>query len=50
MPYADLNGFEIQYDVHAQGEPIVCVNRLAMNEFNAAVTQFVTATTTEAVR
>ena len=29
MPYADLNGFEIHYDVHGQGDPLVCVHGLA---------------------
>jgi len=28
MPHADLNGFEIHYDVHGAGEPLVCVHGL----------------------
>ena len=29
MPHADLNGFQIHYDVHGQGEPLVCVHGLS---------------------
>jgi pimeloyl-ACP methyl ester carboxylesterase len=29
MPHADLNGFEIHYDVHGQGDPLICVHGLA---------------------
>jgi pimeloyl-ACP methyl ester carboxylesterase len=29
MPHADLNGFEIYFDVHGQGEPLLCVHGLA---------------------
>ena len=29
MPHADLNGFEIHYDVHGQGRPLICVHGLA---------------------
>jgi 3-oxoadipate enol-lactonase len=28
MPYADLNGFEIHYDVRGEGEPLLCVHGL----------------------
>jgi pimeloyl-ACP methyl ester carboxylesterase len=28
MPYADLNGFEIHYDVHGEGEALLCVHGL----------------------
>src|SRR3954469_19486467 len=28
MPHADLNGFQIHYDVHGQGEPLLCVHGL----------------------
>jgi 3-oxoadipate enol-lactonase len=28
MPHADLNGFRIHYDVHGQGEPLLCVHGL----------------------
>src|SRR3954470_14571135 len=28
MPYADLNGFEIHYDVRGDGEPLLCVHGL----------------------
>lgn len=28
MPHADLNGLEIHYDVHGQGEPLLCVHGL----------------------
>src|SRR3954471_12425559 len=28
MPHADLNGFEIHYDVHGEGDPLVCVHGL----------------------
>ena len=28
MPSAQLNGFEIHYDVHGEGEPLVCVHGL----------------------
>jgi pimeloyl-ACP methyl ester carboxylesterase len=29
MPHADLNGFEIHYDVHGEGDPLVCVHGLS---------------------
>lgn len=29
MPHADLNGFELHYDVHGEGEPLVCVHGLS---------------------
>jgi 3-oxoadipate enol-lactonase len=29
MPHADLNGLEIHYDVHGEGDPLVCVHGLA---------------------
>jgi 3-oxoadipate enol-lactonase len=29
MPHADLNGFDIHYDVHGEGEPLICVHGLA---------------------
>jgi pimeloyl-ACP methyl ester carboxylesterase len=28
MPHADLNGFDIHYDVHGEGEPLLCVHGL----------------------
>jgi 3-oxoadipate enol-lactonase len=28
MPHAELNGFEIHYDVHGEGEPLLCVHGL----------------------
>jgi pimeloyl-ACP methyl ester carboxylesterase len=28
MPQADLNGIQIQYDVHGEGDPLVCVHGL----------------------
>ncbi|HEX6711774.1 MAG TPA: alpha/beta fold hydrolase [Thermoleophilaceae bacterium] len=28
MPHADLNGLEIHYDVHGEGDPLVCVHGL----------------------
>jgi pimeloyl-ACP methyl ester carboxylesterase len=28
MPHADLNGFEIHYDVHGEGDPLICVHGL----------------------
>jgi 3-oxoadipate enol-lactonase len=28
MPHADLNGFELHYDVHGEGEPLICVHGL----------------------
>src|SRR6476469_11012 len=28
MPHADLNGFQIHYDVHGEGEPLLCVHGL----------------------
>jgi 3-oxoadipate enol-lactonase len=28
MPHADLNGFQIHYDVHGEGDPLVCVHGL----------------------
>jgi len=28
MPHADLNGFELHYDVHGEGDPLVCVHGL----------------------
>ena len=28
MPHAELNGLQIHYDVHGQGEPLVCVHGL----------------------
>jgi 3-oxoadipate enol-lactonase len=28
MPHADLNGFDIHYDVHGEGDPLVCVHGL----------------------
>jgi 3-oxoadipate enol-lactonase len=28
MPHADLNGFQIHYDVHGDGEPLICVHGL----------------------
>jgi pimeloyl-ACP methyl ester carboxylesterase len=29
MPHADLNGIEIHYDVHGEGDPLICVHGLA---------------------
>ena len=29
MPQADLNGFQIHYDVHGEGDPLICVHGLA---------------------
>jgi pimeloyl-ACP methyl ester carboxylesterase len=29
MPHADLNGFQIHYDVHGDGDPLICVHGLA---------------------
>src|SRR6478752_62459 len=29
MPHADLNGFELHYDVHGEGEPLLCVHGLS---------------------
>jgi 3-oxoadipate enol-lactonase len=29
MPHADLNGLEIHYDVHGEGDPLICVHGLA---------------------
>ena len=29
MPHADLNGFELHYDVHGEGDPLICVHGLA---------------------
>jgi len=29
MPHADLNGLQIHYDVHGQGEPLLCVHGLS---------------------
>src|SRR6476646_1008841 len=28
MPHAALNGFEIHYDVHGEGDPLICVHGL----------------------
>jgi 3-oxoadipate enol-lactonase len=28
MPHADLNGIEIHYDVHGEGDPLICVHGL----------------------
>src|SRR3954451_8761160 len=28
MPHADLNGFDIYYDVHGEGDPLICVHGL----------------------
>jgi pimeloyl-ACP methyl ester carboxylesterase len=28
MPHADLNGFELHYDVHGEGDPLICVHGL----------------------
>lgn len=28
MPHADLNGFQIHYDVHGDGDPLICVHGL----------------------
>jgi pimeloyl-ACP methyl ester carboxylesterase len=28
MPHADLNGFQIHYDVHGEGDPLICVHGL----------------------
>lgn len=28
MPHAELNGFEIHYDVHGEGDPLICVHGL----------------------
>jgi pimeloyl-ACP methyl ester carboxylesterase len=28
MPHADLNGYDIHYDVHGEGEPLICVHGL----------------------
>src|SRR3954451_8567845 len=28
MPHADLNGFDIHYDVHGEGDPLICVHGL----------------------
>jgi 3-oxoadipate enol-lactonase len=28
MPHADLNGFQIHYDVHGEGDPLLCVHGL----------------------
>jgi 3-oxoadipate enol-lactonase len=28
MPHADLNGFDIHYDVHGEGEPLLCIHGL----------------------
>jgi 3-oxoadipate enol-lactonase len=28
MPHADLNGLEIHYDVHGEGDPLICVHGL----------------------
>jgi pimeloyl-ACP methyl ester carboxylesterase len=56
----DLDGFELHYDVHGQGDALICVHGLGCDrpawamqirgEFNTGVTEFVTATATEAVR
>src|SRR3954465_10229474 len=29
MPHADLNGFELHYDVHGEGDPLICVHGLS---------------------
>src|SRR4051794_3405869 len=28
MPHAELNGFDLHYDVHGEGEPLICVHGL----------------------
>ena len=31
MPHADLNGFDIHYDVHGEGEPLLCIHGLGVD-------------------
>jgi 3-oxoadipate enol-lactonase len=31
MPHADLNGLEIHYDVHGEGEPLLCIHGLGVD-------------------
>jgi pimeloyl-ACP methyl ester carboxylesterase len=31
MPNADLNGFDIHYDVHGEGEPLLCIHGLGVD-------------------
>lgn len=31
MPHAQLNGFELHYDVHGDGEPLICVHGLSVD-------------------
>src|SRR3954466_7880575 len=31
MPHAQLNGFDIHYDVHGEGEPLLCIHGLGVD-------------------